>query len=68
VFVVTFEIVTLAPPAAVVVVFVVVEVFVVVVFVGDLTGIVKSGCALSINHGILFAFSSERLMKISCHS
>ncbi|MBO7505376.1 hypothetical protein J6T66_04555 [bacterium] len=63
---VTFEIVTLAPPALVVVVFVAVEVFVVVVLVGDLTGIVKSGCALSINHAILFAFSSEMLMKISC--
>jgi hypothetical protein len=65
VFVVTFEITTLAQPFAV---FVVVVFFVVVVLVGDLTGIVKSGCALSINHGILLAFSSERLIKISCPS
>jgi hypothetical protein len=45
---------------------------VVVVFVGFglglTTGILKSGCALSINPGILLAFSSERLIKISCHS
>jgi hypothetical protein len=42
---------------------------VVVVFgLGLTTGILKSGCALSINHGILLAFSSERLIKISCPS
>jgi uncharacterized membrane protein YdbT with pleckstrin-like domain len=45
---------------------VVVFVVLVVVLVWAFTG-VKSGCALSINPGILFAFSSERLMKISCH-
>jgi hypothetical protein len=54
-------------PAFLVVVFVVVLVFV-VFGLGLTTGILKSGCALSINPGILLAFSSERLMKISCHS
>jgi hypothetical protein len=54
------------PETFVVVGFVVV--LVVVVGFGLTTGILKSGCALSINHGILLAFSSERFIKISCHS
>jgi len=48
----------------VVVVFVVVD-FVVVVFLGVTTTGLRSGCPLSINHGILFALSSETLIKIS---
>jgi hypothetical protein len=47
----------------------VVVVLVVVGFgLGLTTGILKSGCALSINPGMLLAFSSERFMKISCPS
>jgi hypothetical protein len=56
------------PEFLVVVVVFVVVVLVVVVGLGLTIGILKSGCALSINHGILLAFSSERLMKISCPS
>ena len=43
------------------------DVLAIVVFFGFgfTTGIDKSGCALSINPGILLALSSERFMKIS---